>query len=91
MREPRPPKTSGEIRKLNDFGERLKKIRGDRKLGLRAVSAAAGISIGQLSDLETGKQPNPQAETLIKLCNFYGIQKGRALELIENAMQAAAK
>ncbi|PHS13492.1 MAG: hypothetical protein COA78_07070 [Blastopirellula sp.] len=76
---------------MNDFGERLKKIRKGRKLSLRQVASASGVSLGQLSDLETGKQPNPQADTLLKLCNFYGIQKGRALELIEKANKAADK
>lgn len=74
---------------MNDFGKRLKSARKGRKLSLRTVAALSGISLGQLSDLETGKQPNPQADTLLKLCNFYGIQKGKALELIEKANEAA--
>jgi transcriptional regulator with XRE-family HTH domain len=47
-------------------GDRIKALRSDRKLTQEQLSAAAGISIGFLSDVETGKS-NIGADKLLDL------------------------
>ncbi len=67
---------------MNEFGRFLKVCRKSEGQSLRDVSAATGIALGQLSDIETGKQANPTAKTLKRLCKFYGLNAGAVLELL---------
>lgn len=45
------------------------------KIGLKQSEASqrAGISVSNLSDLETGKANNPMLMSLVKLCTLYGV------------------
>ncbi|RZT57391.1 XRE family transcriptional regulator [Microcella alkaliphila] len=55
-----------------DLGAELRKVREARKLSLRAVASAVGVSASLLSQVETGKT-QPSVSTLYSLVNFLGI------------------
>lgn len=55
-----------------DLGSELRKVREARKLSLRAVASAVGVSASLLSQVETGKT-QPSVSTLYALVNFLGI------------------
>jgi|SRR5699024_868128 len=49
------------------FGEYIKKTRNEKGLSSRELARRAGVSQAYLSQLETGKNNNPTAETISKL------------------------
>lgn len=49
---------------VNRFGEYIKRLREERKVGVRTLASQAGINSGELSRLETGKRPTPKPDTL---------------------------
>ncbi|HGU6173175.1 TPA: helix-turn-helix domain-containing protein [Escherichia coli] len=55
------------------LNERLKKIRKERGLSLRALAEKSGISKSTLNDIETGKS-NPSVETLTKIAKALNIE-----------------
>ena len=55
------------------FGERIRRVRQGRKLGLREAAAKAGISATFLSRVETEKEPAiPSEDTIRKLAAVLG-------------------
>jgi len=48
------------------FGERIRRIRQERKLGLREMATKLGISAAYLSRIETNEEKNPPAEGVIQ-------------------------
>ena len=67
-----------EVSKLGSF---LASARQHRKLTLRAVETATGISNAYLSQLETCKIRSPSPVMLRKLSDLYGIPYTTILEL----------
>ena len=61
----------GESMQL-DLGAELRRVREARKLSLRAVASAVGVSASLLSQVETGKT-QPSVSTLYALVNHLGI------------------
>ena len=61
------------------FGERMKEIRLNNELSLRAVSKDTQISAAYLSLLEKGKKRNPSVLMFSSLCRYYGIDPGVAI------------
>lgn len=55
-----------------DVGSELRRVREARKLSLRNVASAVGVSASLLSQVETGKT-QPSVSTLYALVNFLGI------------------
>jgi transcriptional regulator with XRE-family HTH domain len=55
-----------------DLGAELRRVRESRKLSLRAVANAVGVSASLLSQVETGKT-QPSVSTLYALVNHLGI------------------
>lgn len=55
-----------------DVGSELRRVREARKLSLRAVASAVGVSASLLSQVETGKT-QPSVSTLYALVNHLGI------------------
>ena len=55
-----------------DVGTELRRVRESRKLSLRAVATAVGVSASLLSQVETGKT-QPSVSTLYALVNHLGI------------------
>ncbi len=55
-----------------DVGAELRRVRESRKLSLRAVASAVGVSASLLSQVETGKT-QPSVSTLYALVNYLGI------------------
>ncbi len=55
-----------------DLGAELRRVREARKLSLRAVASAVGVSASLLSQVETGKT-QPSVSTLYALVNHLGI------------------
>lgn len=54
------------------IGEELRRVRLSRKLSLRNVASAVGVSASLLSQVETGKT-QPSVSTLYALVNFLGV------------------
>lgn len=57
---------------LFDLGSELRRVRESKKLSLRAVASAVGVSASLLSQVETGKT-QPSVSTLYALVNHLGI------------------
>ena len=55
-----------------DIGDELRRVRVSRKLSLRSVASAVGVSASLLSQVETGKT-QPSVSTLYALVNHLGI------------------
>lgn len=55
-----------------DLGRELRRIRASRKLSIREVASAIGVSASLLSQVETGKT-QPSVSTLYALVNYLGI------------------
>lgn len=55
-----------------DLGAELRRVRESKKLSLRAVASAVGVSASLLSQVETGKT-QPSVSTLYALVNHLGI------------------
>jgi transcriptional regulator with XRE-family HTH domain len=54
------------------IGEELRRVRLSRKMSLRNVASAVGVSASLLSQVETGKT-QPSVSTLYALVNFLGV------------------
>ncbi len=57
------------------IGQRIRRLRNDRELGLTELADRAGISKGYLSSLETdsGDTKRPSGRTLLKLADAMGV------------------
>lgn len=62
---------------MSEIGERLRRLRFDRRVKLRQVESATGVSNAYLSQLESGKVANPSLVVLGKLADYYGVSVGR--------------
>src|SRR5215813_3923668 len=67
--------------KMDKLGELLADARARRKLTLRAVQEAIGISNAYLSQLETGKVQSPSPVVLHKLSELYGLPYATVMEV----------
>jgi transcriptional regulator with XRE-family HTH domain len=56
-----------------DLGGQLRRFRKLAGLTLEQVQVETGISLGELSSLENGKQPNPGLVLLLKLQRVYRV------------------
>ena len=63
---------------LNEFGERLKKLREEKKLSLRALADIAEMDYGNISEIENGKI-NPSLITIISLAEALEVDPGTLL------------
>jgi transcriptional regulator with XRE-family HTH domain len=67
--------------RVDRLGELLADARARRKLTLRAVQEAVGISNAYLSQLETGKVQSPSPVVLHKLSELYEIPYEAVMEV----------
>lgn len=67
-----------------EIGDELRRVRVSRKLSLRSVASAVGVSASLLSQVETGKT-QPSVSTLYALVNHLGI----SLDGLMNGMSQA--
>jgi transcriptional regulator with XRE-family HTH domain len=67
--------------KMDKLGELLADARARRKLTLRAVQEAVGISNAYLSQLETGKVRSPSPVVLHKLSELYELPYATVMEI----------
>lgn len=58
---------------LKDFGNRLKKIRKEKKLSLRGLAAASGLEHAQISRMEKG-EVNLTLTSIAVLAEALGVQ-----------------
>jgi transcriptional regulator with XRE-family HTH domain len=72
--------SSSMAAKMDRLGELLADARGRRKLTLRAVQEAVGISNAYLSQLETGKVQSPSPVVLHKLSELYELPYETVME-----------
>jgi HTH-type transcriptional regulator, competence development regulator len=63
-----------------EFGQHLRTLRENRRLTLRDVEEAAGVSNGYLSLLERGMRGKPSARILKDLAKFYGVPPEQLFE-----------
>jgi transcriptional regulator with XRE-family HTH domain len=64
-----PPKASN----FEDFGQRLRQLRKERKLSLKDLSARANVSVGMLSHIERSRT-TPSLRTLDRICIALGVE-----------------
>jgi transcriptional regulator with XRE-family HTH domain len=64
-----------------ELGTHLRNSRRGRRLSLRDVEAATGISNGYISQVENGSHSRPKPDMLHKLATFYGIDYADLLGL----------
>jgi DNA-binding XRE family transcriptional regulator/quercetin dioxygenase-like cupin family protein len=74
----------------DEIGPALRRARLERKLSLRSVASAAGISASLLSQVETGKS-QPSVSTLYALVNHIGISLDDLLGITGRAAEQAAR
>lgn len=75
------------------FGEYIKEMRNNKKLSSRELAGKAGISQAYLSQLETGKNKNPTAETISKLAKALEVDYTELLfqtELVQKTVEEKA-
>jgi transcriptional regulator with XRE-family HTH domain len=65
---------------MNEFGEKLFKLRTERKLTVKEVCKSAGIPPSRLVELERGVRI-PTAGQIERLENFYEVNSGELAEL----------
>jgi transcriptional regulator with XRE-family HTH domain len=58
---------------IKDFGERLKNIRNEKKLSLRALADIAEMDFGNINEIENGKI-NPSLTTIVLLAAALGVE-----------------
>ena len=72
---------------MNELGKRLKKLRNDAGLSVRALAEKLGVTPGYISRVEARSEV-PSAEFLCKLAAFFGV---RPEELLDLAKQVQLK
>jgi transcriptional regulator with XRE-family HTH domain len=77
--------------KMDKLGELLADGRARRKLTLRAVQEAIGISNAYLSQLETGKVQSPSPIVLHKLSELYELPYATVMEVAGYPLPQNAK
>ena len=70
---------SREKKILKEFGERLKKIRTDKKLSTRSLADIAEMDFGNINEIENGKI-NPSLISIIALAEALGIDPSELLQ-----------
>lgn len=65
-------------------------LREERGWTLRDLSWITGISLGYLSDLETGRKSNPTMTILRKLATAFGLTITQLIEQLEIAKRAGS-
>ncbi len=65
--------------KQMDLGSRIKRVRGEKHLTLKAVEAAAGISATHISEIERGRT-SPTIGVLLRIADALGVDPARFLE-----------
>ncbi|MGG5358578.1 MULTISPECIES: helix-turn-helix domain-containing protein [unclassified Enterococcus] len=56
-----------------EFGEKLKKLRTSKGLGVNQLAIKSGVSASQISRFEKGERKDPTLETLKKLASALGV------------------
>jgi transcriptional regulator with XRE-family HTH domain len=54
---------------VDSFGQELKKLRGERRMSIRELGEASGVSHCYLSQLENGEREAPKPKLVRKLAN----------------------
>ncbi len=57
---------------MTPFGERVRQLRDERGITLRAMAAALELSPAYLSALEHGKRGRPTRGLVRQICDFFG-------------------
>lgn len=55
------------------LGDKIKKIRLEKNMGLNETARIAGITGGYLSSIENGKRTNPSTESLQRIATALGV------------------
>lgn len=58
---------------MDDIGQRIRKLRLERKLTQGQLAKAIGITQGSLTQLETGKSKSPASTTLTELARVFEV------------------
>jgi transcriptional regulator with XRE-family HTH domain len=67
------------------FGDRLRSTRKGLGLSQEQVAEALGTAHGWISELETGRRPQVQAQTLYRLCEILHVSADYLLGLQDTA------
>ncbi len=69
-------------------GEQLRRLRQDQGRTLRAVSSAARVSLGYLSEIERG-QKEPSSELLAAICTALDVPLSSLLRSVSDEVASA--
>ena len=70
---------------MTPFGEKIRKLRAERKLTLRDMARAIGVSSAYLSALEHGKRGRPGWHLIQRIIAYFNIIWDEAEELVRLA------
>jgi len=63
-----------KVKTMAEVAAMLKRSRENKKLGLREAARMAGISVANLSKLESGEADNPTMVTIVRLSPVLGLR-----------------
>jgi HTH-type transcriptional regulator, competence development regulator len=66
-----------EAKPTTEIGRILREAREDAGYSLRMAERATGVSNALISQVETGHIKKPSFDTVIKLCDVYGIKPSK--------------
>lgn len=70
---------------MTPFGDRMRKLRSERKVTLKEMAEAIGVSSAYLSALEHGKRGRPGWHLIQRILNFFNIIWDDADEVVRLA------
>lgn len=69
------------LRIAKEFGDKIKKLRVDKKFGLREFAGKVGLSPTYLSKMERGLDPPPSPEKILKMARELGCDENELFAL----------
>jgi transcriptional regulator with XRE-family HTH domain len=69
------------IKKDSRLGETLRKLREEKKLGIKTVAPKAAVTYSYLSKIENGHK-HPTKELVEKLCEIYGADQDEVISML---------
>ena len=70
---------------MTPFGERMRKLRGERGVTLKQMASAIGVSSASLSALEHGKRGRPGWHLIQRIISYFNIIWDEAEEVVRLA------
>lgn len=73
---------------MESFGQEFKKFRRNKRVTLREIGEAVGMSIGYMSDIEHDRKGPPDLHTVEKIEQFLGVRDNCLVKLAARIRKA---